>query len=105
MVADADTPVSVDAHHDNHSESPGSISKASCHEKSPDASSSEHCDKCDNNCANGPCVTSCVMGSGTAVSQATSVNLDLNSSALVISTTETRSYGLSSRIFHPPKHS
>ena len=105
MVTDADTPVSVDADHDNHSESPGSTSKAPCHEKSPEASSSEHCDKCDNNCANSPCVTSCVMGSGTAVFQATSVNLDLNSRTLVISTTETRSYGLPSRIFHPPKHS
>ena len=105
IVAGADTSVHADAHHDNHSESPGSTSKAPCHEKSADASSSEHCDKCDDNCANGSCATSCVVGSGTAAFQKMSVNLGLSSNKLVITTTETRSYGLPSRIFHPPKHS
>ena len=102
MVADADTLVYVDEHHDNHAESPGSASKAPCHEKSPDASSSEHSDKCDDN---GPCATSCVVGSGVAAFQKMSVNLGLNNNTLVITTTETRSYGFPSRIFHPPKHS
>tara|TARA_R110002074_G_scaffold142621_4_gene289270 strand:- start:1841 stop:2245 length:405 start_codon:yes stop_codon:yes gene_type:complete len=104
MVAGTDT--SVDAgHHNVTAQSPGDLPQASCHKKSADESSSEHCDKCDDNCADGHCATSCVVGGGVAAFQKMSVNLDLNRNTLVITTIETRSYGFSSRIFHPPKHS
>jgi hypothetical protein len=91
-------------HHDVIAQSPGDSPKASCHNKSTDESSSERCDKCDDNCAKGHCATSCVVG-GVAAFQKMSVNLDLNRNTLVITTIETRSYGFPSRIFHPPKHS
>ena len=107
MVVDrvADVDISVYAgNHDGSAQSLGDSPKASCHEKSADESSSEHCDKCGDNCANGPCATSCVVGSGVAAFQKISINLDLNSNTLVITTIEARIYGLPSRIFHPPKH-
>jgi hypothetical protein len=103
MFVGADTSVDT-GHHDVTAHSSEDSQKASCHKKSTDESSSEHCDKCDDNCAKGLCATSCVVG-GVAAFQKMSINLDLDRNTLVITSLKTRSYGLPSRIFHPPKHS
>ncbi|WP_339672754.1 hypothetical protein [Dasania marina] len=100
MAADVD----ISAHTEYYQDAVPSLvaaAKMHCHEKSADDSSSEHCDKCGDNCA---CATSCVVGSGVAAFQTLPVNLVLNSHAQIISAIELRSYALPSRIFHPPKH-
>jgi len=105
MVADIAMSNQADGHHDESSLTIEDSSKAPCHEISPDGSSSKHCDNCDDSCASGPCASSCPVGSSPAAFQKLSANLGLNGSTLVIPTNGARSYGLPSRIFHPPKHS
>lgn len=107
MVADRVTGVDTSIHAGHHGDtvqSLGDSPKASCHEKSADEPSSKHCDKCDNNCANGSCATSCVIGSSVAAVHNLPLNLSLNGRTFAMTANEARIYGLFSRIFHPPKH-
>ena len=99
-VAGVDTSIHAE-HHDDIVQSLGDSPKASCHEKSADESSSK---LCDNNCANGFCATSCVAGSSAAAVHNLLLNLSLNDRTFAMTTNGARIYGLSSRIFHPPKH-
>ena len=103
MVADIDMSAHANGHHDNSSPTVEDSSKAPCHEKSSDGDSSEHCDNCDDSCAGGPCASSCSVGSSAAF-QKISANLALNGNTLVTTATGAHSFGLPSRIFHPPKH-
>lgn len=101
MIADnVDTSIHADRHYEDSSKIEDS-SKAPCHEESVDKSSSEHCDKCGDNCS---CTSSCVAGSSVAAVHKLPVNLDLNGRTFAITTNGSRIYGLPSRIFHPPKH-
>lgn len=76
------------------------LSKAPCHEKTSDSVS---CDNCDKDCSKGVCASSCVMG-GVAAFQKTLVYLGLLGSTSVAASSGARTYGLPSRIFHPPRH-
>lgn len=81
----------------------GRPSEAPCHEKVTDDAASESCDSCGIDCMNGICASSCVIG-GAAVFHRSAVNLDLPGSSSVAAISRARTYGLPSRIFHPPKH-
>ena len=105
MVAGVDISVHADGHHDNSSLTMKDSSKTTCHEESPDESSSVRCDNCNDSCSSGPCASSCATGSSPAAFQKLSANLALNGNTLVVTTTGARIDGLPSRIFHPPKHS
>lgn len=62
LVAGLETSVHA-GHHDDTAKSLGVSQKAPCHKKSADDSSSEHCDKCDDDFVCGSCAASCVVGS------------------------------------------
>lgn len=105
IIADVTISVHADGQNDDSSLAMENSSKAPCHEKSPEEASPEHCDNCDDNCANGSCSSSCTMGSSPTAFQKISADLGLNSSSLIITTNGAISHRLPSRIFHPPKHS
>lgn len=82
----------------------GESSRFPCHENAVDEPSSEICDNCDINCANGLCASSCVVSGAVAV-QNSGIKLDLKGRPPVTTSPGARTFGLPSPIFHPPKHS
>lgn len=106
MTADTGMLVDTGGHDgDDFSLAVADSSKVSCHGNVPEEGSLARCDNCSEGCASGACASSCPVGSTPGAFQKMSTSLDLNNSALVITTTGARSYyGFPSRIFHPPKH-
>jgi hypothetical protein len=102
MVSDSSVMDHASGHHGT-AQNVGEPSKAPCHEKTTDDTSSGSHNNCVFDCGTGFCASSCVSG-GVATFQNPVINLCLQGSTLASSIRGACTRGLPSRIFHPPKY-